>query len=116
MSRLAQAVARRQFVIGTVVSSTCPLVTEAISVSDMDFIFIDTEHAPIDARLALSMAQSVRGRCLSIIRTSGHGKSAIEQALDAGCDGIVVPQVNSADIARAVVAAAKYPPLGRRGV
>jgi len=82
----------------------------------MDFIFIDTEHAPIDGKLALSMAQSVRGRCLSLIRTSSAGTNAIEQALDVGCDGIVVPRVNSADIARAVVAAAKYPPLGKRGV
>src|SRR5262249_38698037 len=102
MSRLARMVAQRKLVIGTVVSSTCPLLTEAISLSDLDFIFIDTEHAPIEPRLALAMAQSVRGRCLSLIRTADASTTIIEQALDVGCDAIVVPQVNSAEIARAV--------------
>jgi 2-dehydro-3-deoxyglucarate aldolase/4-hydroxy-2-oxoheptanedioate aldolase len=116
MSRLAEVVARRKFVLGTVISSTSTLLTEAISVSEMDFVFIDMEHAPIDNELALAMTQSVRGRCLSLIRTADAGVTAVKQALDIGCDGIVVPQVNSADIARAVAAAAKYPPLGQRGV
>jgi 2-keto-3-deoxy-L-rhamnonate aldolase RhmA len=82
----------------------------------MDFVFIDCEHAPIGIASALAMVQSVRGRCLSVIRTADKSATVINQALDLGCDGIIVPQVNSVEAARAVAAAAKYPPLGQRGV
>src|SRR5437870_2320746 len=116
MSLIADLVARRGFVVGTVVSSTCSLVTEAISLSDMDFVFIDCEHAPIGIETALALVQSIRGQCLSIIRTADATVTSIKQALDLGCDGVIVPQVNSAEIARAVAAAAKYPPHGHRGV
>ncbi len=39
---------------------------------------------------------------------------AIQQALDMGCHGVIIPHIGSADHARAVTAAAKYPPNGRR--
>jgi 2-keto-3-deoxy-L-rhamnonate aldolase RhmA len=116
MSRMAELVARRKFAVGTLISSTCSLVAEAISLSDMDFVFIDCEHAPIGIASALAMVQSVRGHCLSLVRTADRSATTINQALDLGCDGIIVPQVNSAETARAVAAAAKYPPLGQRGV
>jgi 2-keto-3-deoxy-L-rhamnonate aldolase RhmA len=116
MSRISDLISRRKFAVGTLISSTSAVVTEAISLSGMDFIFIDTEHGPIGVETALSMVQSVSGRCLSFIRTSDAGVTCIKQALDTGCDGIIVPQVNSAAMARAVVAAAKYPPLGERSV
>ena len=54
MSRMADLVARRKFAVGTLISSTCSLLTEAVSLSDMDFVFIDCEHAPI------AMASAVR--------------------------------------------------------
>jgi 2-dehydro-3-deoxyglucarate aldolase/4-hydroxy-2-oxoheptanedioate aldolase len=113
---MAELVARRKFAVGTVISSTCSLVTEAVSLSDMDFVFIDCEHGPIGIASALAMVQSVREKCLSLIRTPDRSSTAVNQALDLGCDGIIVPQVNSAETARAVAAAAKYPPLGQRGV
>jgi len=116
MSKIADLVANRRFAIGTLVSSPCPLTAEAISLSGIDFMFIDTEHAPIAITNATTMIQSVAGRCLSFIRTSDSGPTSIKQALDTGCDGIIVPQVNSSAIARKVSAAAKYPPLGTRSV
>jgi 2-dehydro-3-deoxyglucarate aldolase/4-hydroxy-2-oxoheptanedioate aldolase len=113
---MGDVVARREFVVGTVVSSTCSLVTEAISLSDMDFVFIDCEHAPIETATASAMVQSLRGQCLSLVRIADRSATSINRALDLGCDGIIVPQVNSAEIARAVASAAKYAPLGQRGV
>src|SRR5205814_1415822 len=40
----------------------------------------------------------------------------ISRVLDGGALGVIAPGVRSAEEARAVVAAAKYPPLGRRGL
>jgi len=50
------------------------------------------------------------------VRTPSTGYHLISQPLDAGALGLMVPMVESAEQARAVVASAKYPPLGRRGV
>ena len=38
----------------------------------------------------------------------------IGKVLDAGADGVIVPMVDGAEDARAVLDAARYPPLGRR--
>jgi 4-hydroxy-2-oxoheptanedioate aldolase len=45
-------------------------------------------------------------------KTSDH----ISRVLDGGAVGVIAPDVRSADEARAVVNAAKYPPIGRRGI
>ena len=50
------------------------------------------------------------------MRVPSLDEVAIKQVLDAGAEGIIVPQVNSADAAKRAVAYAKYPPLGQRGV
>jgi 2-dehydro-3-deoxyglucarate aldolase/4-hydroxy-2-oxoheptanedioate aldolase len=51
-----------------------------------------------------------------IVRVPSHEYRYVAGALDIGAHGLMVPSVESADEARDVVAAARYPPLGRRGV
>jgi 2-keto-3-deoxy-L-rhamnonate aldolase RhmA len=50
-----------------------------------------------------------------LYRVRSNSGELIKGALDAGVAGIMVPMVNSLEEARAVIAAAKYPPMGRRG-
>jgi 4-hydroxy-2-oxoheptanedioate aldolase len=52
----------------------------------------------------------------ALVRVPGVDPGAIQRALDAGALGIVVPRVSDATEAQAVVAAARYQPLGQRGV
>jgi 4-hydroxy-2-oxoheptanedioate aldolase len=51
-----------------------------------------------------------------MVRVPGHAPEAIAAALDAGAGGVIVPRVSTAEQARAVVSATRYPPLGSRGV
>ena len=51
-----------------------------------------------------------------LIRLPSSGEVAIKKALDSGAAGIIVPQINSAQAAEAVVQMAKYAPDGQRGV
>ncbi|MFV2093460.1 MAG: HpcH/HpaI aldolase/citrate lyase family protein, partial [Hyphomicrobiales bacterium] len=62
------------------------------------------------------MIQAVADRCACIIRVPQAEEMQIKQALDIGADGIIAPQVNSAEHAQRVADSCKYPPLGRRGV
>ncbi|MBN9408048.1 MAG: aldolase [Burkholderiales bacterium] len=80
-----------------------------------DFLFTDLEHGPLSVAQAVDIAAAGLAAGLpSIARVPGKGSHDIARLLDGGAQGIVVPHVDSADEARAVAAATKYPPLGRR--
>ena len=82
-----------------------------------DFILIDTEHGAIDVSDAEVMILAAHGAGLSPIwRVSGVERSEIKRALDWGAEGVFVPEIKSAQDVAQVVEAAKYPPLGKRGV
>jgi 2-keto-3-deoxy-L-rhamnonate aldolase RhmA len=50
------------------------------------------------------------------VRVPSHAPDWISRVLDGGAQGVIVPHVNSADEAAAVVRAARFPPVGRRSV
>lgn len=53
---------------------------------------------------------------MKIVRVPGNDEIWIKRVLDTGCDGILVPMVNTAEEARKVVRSAKYPLEGKRSV
>ena len=80
-------------------------------------IWIETEHGPIDfADIPdITRACDLWGMT-SIVRVNQNNHGLIYRTLDVGTQGIAVPHVNTADEARAVVDAAKFYPLGTRGI
>lgn len=91
--------------------------TEAMGVAGFDWLLIDGEHAPNDIR-------SMREQIIALDSSPSHaivrlpiGETwMIKQVLDIGAQTILVPMVESADEARALVRACHYPPTGVRGV
>lgn len=86
---------------------------------DLDFIIIETQHAPVsaaDAAHLLRAAQSADPQATPIARVPCHDVYWIQQMLDLGFVGLVVPLCESADQARALVQATYYPPLGLRSI
>ena len=80
-----------------------------------DWFWIDMQHSPIDMPTALSMVRAAEAaNAYSLIRVGQNDPYLIASALDLGASGVIVPMVNTADEARAVVRAAKFPPMGRR--
>ena len=83
----------------------------------LDFAFIDAEHTSVDVdqqmeKLILSARLS---GIAPLVRVRGTIEWDIRKSLELGAAGVIVPQVGTADQARAIVRAAKFPPLGRRG-
>lgn len=101
---------------GTMVTMPTPTVAEILCQVGFDWLFIDAEHGPFDTDSLLRMLQSVGDRTACLVRVAEGHETAIKKVLDLGADGIIVPQVNSASEAEAVVRAAKYSPQGNRGV
>jgi 2-keto-3-deoxy-L-rhamnonate aldolase RhmA len=87
-----------------------------ISSCGFDWLFMDGEHGNLSTLDWQRMLQAVAGRSAAIIRVATNSEREIKKILDIGADGIIAPQVNSAEEARHVVACCKYPPQGIRGV
>ena len=102
---------------GTWVSLGDPAVIEVLGASGFDFLLVDGEHAPIDERTLLAQTIAATAADIPIVfRVRQNDTARIKIALDLGVEGIMVPWINSAEDARLAVAAARYPPLGERGI
>ncbi len=105
----------KQF-LGTIYSIGAPQVAEIILLSGFDWVMIDMEHSALslsDTQIAL---QVLGDKILKIVRVPGNDEIWIKRVLDTGCDGIIVPMVNSAGEAEKAIAAARYPLDGKRSV
>ncbi|MDR1816667.1 MAG: hypothetical protein LBR07_00455 [Puniceicoccales bacterium] len=90
---------------------------EITGYAGFDFAILDMEHGPAGfAEMQNLIRGATLGGLASLVRTFDSSESAISKALDLGASGVQVPQIQSADEARAVVRAAKYFPRGERGV
>jgi len=82
-----------------------------------DGVWLEGEHGGVDyADLGnLTRACDLWG-VTSVVRVMDNDYATIYRTLDRGAQGIVVPHVNTRAEARAVVEAAKFAPLGKRGM
>lgn len=82
---------------------------------EWDWFWLDCQHGQIDYKdlLSLIRACDLVGKP-AVVRVPSHDPGFIGRALDAGVAGIMVPQVESVAEARALVRAAKFPPVGNR--
>jgi 4-hydroxy-2-oxoheptanedioate aldolase len=83
--------------------------------SDWDWVWIDAQHGELGYPDVLAMVRAAELAGSSpIIRVPWNEFAWIGQALDTHCDGVIVPCVDTLEQAKQAVAAAKFPPLGRR--
>jgi 4-hydroxy-2-oxoheptanedioate aldolase len=103
--------------IGLWLSLADAYVAELVASTGFDWLLIDGEHAPNDLRSVLAQLQAIAAYPVSAVVRPVQGDTAlIKQYLDLGVQTLLVPMVHSAEQARAVVAATRYPPRGIRGV
>ncbi|MDT8858409.1 aldolase/citrate lyase family protein [Paracoccaceae bacterium Fryx2] len=92
-------------------------VAEALAGCGFDWVVIDTEHAVTDIPDTLGMLQAMAPYPVSpVVRPASNDPVLIKRLLDLGAQTLIVPYVQSADEARAAVAAMRYAPRGIRGV
>jgi 2-keto-3-deoxy-L-rhamnonate aldolase RhmA len=102
--------------LGAWLSIADPVVAEIMAGAGFDYILIDTEHAPWSLESLQVSLMAFRGApTVPIVRVPWNDQVHVKQALDVGADGVLAPMVRGAAEARALIAAAKYPPDGVRG-
>lgn len=88
-----------------------------LGAAGLDFVLIDTEHGQFSTdTLADLLAWFAATDVAPFVRIPQPEYHFIARSLDAGALGVMVPNVRDAATAQAVVRAAKYPPMGERGV
>lgn len=109
--------ARGETQIGLWLSSTSSYLAEIAATSGYDWLLVDGEHAPNTVQDLYHQLQAIAPyRSQPVIRPVEFQTALIKQVLDIGARTLLIPMIDTAEQARALVAATRYPPLGTRGV
>jgi 2-dehydro-3-deoxyglucarate aldolase/4-hydroxy-2-oxoheptanedioate aldolase len=93
-----------------------PAIAPVVSGAGADFLIYDMEHSGAGIDLIKQQMAYCRGLpILPVVRVPNSDSHFIARVLDCGAKGIMVPMVQTPEQARAIVQAAKYPPVGKRG-
>ncbi|MFD1800891.1 2-keto-3-deoxy-L-rhamnonate aldolase [Mixta tenebrionis] len=111
------ALRRGEAQIGLWLSSTTAYMAEIAATSGYDWLLIDGEHAPNTIQDLYHQLQAVAPYAgQPVIRPVEGNRALIKQVLDIGAQTLLIPMIDSAQQAREMVAATRYPPAGVRGV
>ncbi len=117
-TRLHQCLDESRVACGVFSGSNSPeLIELLVERTDIDFMGIDLQHSAIgvvDSVHLLRAVQASNPRVTPIVRLPCHEVYWIQQTLDAGYAGLIVPLVESAEQAKKLVRATYYPPVGDR--
>jgi len=114
-NKTKQALRQGKVVVGASMASSSSLMAELLGLQGFDFLVVDLQHSESNINdIQRLVHATMAGGATPIVRVAGNDSILIQRCLDLGAYGVIVPYVNSAEEARAVVRAAKYPPLGQR--
>lgn len=109
---LKEALRAGRRVYGTCVLSPSPLWPGMIAGSGLDFVFIDTEHIPLDRAQVSWMCQTYAAKELApIVRIPAPDPYTACEVLDGGAAGVVAPYLERISDIQALRGAVKYRPL-----
>ncbi|MEX2431200.1 MAG: aldolase/citrate lyase family protein [Dehalococcoidia bacterium] len=104
-------------VVGCFVNVESPAIVEILGLCGVEFVVVDAEHNPILAHDSINYYRAAESAGIpAITRIGENSQQVIAKYMDVGCAGVMMPMVNSAEDAKRVVDAVKYPPMGTRGL
>lgn len=112
-----QRIGAGEALAGSFVMAASATVAEMCGYAGFDFVVLDQEHGPSGPEtLEHQIRAAETSGAAALVRVPWSARWLIQQALDAGALGIVVPHVTTVEEAREIVRAAHYPPYGVRGL
>lgn len=120
---MAENLTRKALKAGEVVTGTfvrefaSPEVARILDAAGFDFFILDNEHNAFTERELIDIARVSKFLSITcLVRVPGHDYAHIAKTLDLGAEGVIVPRIRSKQEVERVVDAARYAPLGGRGV
>lgn len=116
MYQFYEKLQEKQPATGSFCHLASPAAVECLSLAGLDYIILDTEHAPYTEEAAANLirAAQLHGTAV-LVRTRDSSRSAVLHHLDSGANGLIIPDVHSVEQVRKLVEYAKFYPTGRRG-
>lgn len=109
-------IARGENVYGTFIGISDPAVARVFAQIGFDFLMVDMEHSAFNPETLQQVLLAFEGtQTCPIVRVPWHEPVWTKWALDFGAEGVLYPNVTTAQQAAQVVAHCKYPPEGTRG-
>jgi 4-hydroxy-2-oxoheptanedioate aldolase len=104
--------------MGLFINAHSPTLVEQLAHSGYDWLLVDTQHGPMhNEKLSAMLSGIANGGAKSLVRVGAYNdRPGIQQALDLGADGVLIPYINSAEEARQAISCTKYPTVGTRSV
>ena len=117
VNRFKTAIQNGKAQIGFWQALATPYTCEICAGAGFDWLLIDAEHGPNDLPLVLSQLQAAAtGTAEPVVRLPAADAVLVKQYLDIGARTLLIPMVETAEEAEAMVRATRYPPNGVRGV
>jgi 4-hydroxy-2-oxoheptanedioate aldolase len=92
-----------------------PLSVSAMAAAGLDYVVVDLQHGGATERDLVGLTNAIRrAGAVPLARVRYAHPADIGRALDLGCVGVIIPNVESTDQARAAADACRYPPAGYR--
>lgn len=106
------ALKKGEHVFGTAVLSPSPVWPDVVAAIGLDFVFIDTEHTPLNRETVSYMCHMYRTINLApIVRIPSPDPFEACMAIDAGASGIIAPYIETVDQVKGLTGAVKFKPL-----
>jgi 2-dehydro-3-deoxyglucarate aldolase/4-hydroxy-2-oxoheptanedioate aldolase len=99
--------------IGTILTLPAPELAELAAQCGFDWLWLDIEHGLFEVA-DVQRAAMAAGDTPCFVRVPANDEAWIKRVLDTGVSGLIVPQVNSAELAEQAVRYTRYPPEGTR--
>jgi 4-hydroxy-2-oxoheptanedioate aldolase len=104
-----------EVVFGGWMAAPGPVTARLLAAGGVDYVVIDLQHGSATEHDLPALTSAIRLAGAAPIGRVRHAHTAdIGRALDLGCDGVIVPNVETAEQAAAVVGACRFPPEGYR--
>lgn len=112
------ALRRGEVVIGTTISHfNCRGIGKMMAAAGYDFVLIDTQHSSFGSESVCELVLQARDAGVTpMVRIPKEAKMLMVQAMDAGAQSIMVPDVDDPSVVREVVQTVLYPPQGTRSL
>jgi 4-hydroxy-2-oxoheptanedioate aldolase len=115
-NRLKSRLAAGRKCLGVWTAGISAITTETLAACGYDFLFIDHEHGPQGLMETIPHLQALAAtECEPVIRVPWNDPVYLKRLLDIGAVSIMLPMIETAEQAKAAVAACRYPPRGFRG-
>ena len=116
-TRIKEKLSRGEPSLGSWMSMGHVSIAEILASAGYDWVVVETEHTAIDVSEVLRLVIAIEGRgAVPLVRLAWNDPIQCKAVLDSGAAGVIVPMVNTRADAELAVKAAKYPPLGFRGI